>query len=279
MFEPSGDDALGALAAGAGSVLQVAPDAPAAALAHLKRVAARELPIQSVRSLLGYGHFGRRIWFYHFLRGHLPNEAQAIFDAHEASVREGLAGGGELERAMAAFRRRAAPLAGGPPQGALGVRWRAAAALALPALARLAGAPAEGALARLEAAVARGGAPVDWLFTGAWRDPDTGHPWLSTSGFSALKPRIAALSVEIAPRADVLARGGWTVAVLGRRPLDPAEADALARGAAAGGRVLGWATRAAPTLRGPLRVDVAAGEHLARVDAGLFPGVPWLARG
>ena len=56
---------------------------------ELKRAAVEALPVQSVRALLGLDAFGRRIWFYHYLRPSLRPETQRWWDAREAFIREG----------------------------------------------------------------------------------------------------------------------------------------------------------------------------------------------
>ncbi len=297
--EPSGDDALAIAAAGAASVTVAAPDPAARALVELKRAAARELPIQSVRSLLGLGHFGRRVWFYHYLRPGLPAEVQATLDAGEASIREGLAGAGALEREMERFRARVLSLALG--RGAVdvlaaaepaearrrvlserfGVRWKAALQLWMPRLARLADAPAEGAAARLGEVLTRvslaDGFGASWLLTGAWRDPERAHPWLSTAGLAALKPRVGVVRVDTGTRRALLEPGAFDVVVLGRRPLDADEAARLAGALRPGGRVLGWCA-GPPSAPPGLVLDRAACERLAAADRGIFPGTPWVAR-
>jgi hypothetical protein len=98
-----GDLAPSLLAAGA-SVLH-AVDEPLRALAEARRAALRALPVQSTRSYLGFGHFGRRVWFAHYLRPHLPEDVARVWDAQEQLVREGLEGAGAWEQSW----RRAAP--------------------------------------------------------------------------------------------------------------------------------------------------------------------------
>lgn len=289
--EASGDDALTLLALGAREVVVTVPNAASAALVELKRAAARELPIQSVRSLLGLGHFGRRLWFYHYVRPRLPAGATAVLDAHEAAIREGLAVGGAVERAMAGFRGRLLPLLGAPSTPRPGFRWRAAVALAAPALARLASAPSDGsralpgpmpgfdaaAAARLTRALAIPSFFRDWLLDGAWRDLESAHPWLTTGGLASLRSRTAGLEVLVAGRRDALPSRLWGAVVLGRSAPSPDELELLARQLATGGRVLGWSIDKPPVLPRPLRLDAAFGARLAELDRGLFPGRPWVA--
>ncbi len=300
VFEPSGDDALALCAMGARSVDAVVPDLAARALVELKLAAARELPVQSVRSLFGLGHFGRRVWFYHYLRPGLPPEIQAFWNASEETIREGIAGEGVVEREMAELRGRVLPLAVGraavdallaaPTLDAQrevlrsrwsGLRWRAAGRLWLPRLARSAGADESGAAAHLDAVLERvpmAESPfVQWMLGGAWADPDRAHVWLSTGGLAALKPNVATVRVAVGTRLDVLGAapaGAWSIVVTGRRPLETEEARALAHCVQPGGRVLGWG----PPPPAPLRVDPDGTADLATRDRGVFPGRPWLAR-
>jgi len=293
--EPSGDDALALLAAGAAQVVVAAPDPVAAAVVELKRAAARELPIQSVRSLLGLGHFGRRVWFYHYLRPGLPESAQRALDPYEGAIRSGLFDHGALEREMAVLRERVFPLlldraaaaafftgTSGMPRGPFaGVRWRASAQLWAPRLARLAGAPSEGAAARLAGLLARTrpGFAAAWLTTGAWPDLDGAHPWLSAAGHAALKRRVAHLRVAVEARLTALAvREGYDLVILGRAPVSSAEATALATALRPGGAALGWSAGEPPSLPHPLRLDARASADLSAIDQGIFPGTPWIAR-
>lgn len=91
--------------ASAGSLLAFDPSFPQIALCSLKATAHRLLPIQSVRSFLGLGHFGRRVWFYHYLRESLPVEVRRYWDAREELIRSGLLQAGAWEQEFAAFRR------------------------------------------------------------------------------------------------------------------------------------------------------------------------------
>ena len=95
-----GDVALTLLAQGAHVRLELA-DAGAWALAHARIAALRELPVASARSYLGMAHFGRRVWFHHYLRGAMDPAARDWLDARENLVREGLVGCGAWERAVA----------------------------------------------------------------------------------------------------------------------------------------------------------------------------------
>jgi hypothetical protein len=291
VFEPSGDDALTLAARGARSVRAVVPDAGAAALVELKRAAARELPALSIRSFLGLGHFGRRVWFYHYLRPGLPPETRTWGDRHEGLVREGLLTQGALERGLAELRERVLPLTVG--RGAVaallaardldtqravvhaqwrGLRWRAAAAVALPRLARLAGAAPGDGHAHLQALLER--VPLAHspfahaLLTGEWREADEAGTWRAPDVLAALKPQVATLRVAVGARAAALSEpDAASVVVLGRAPLSAVEGAALLRALRPEGRVLGWG----PPPAG-LRVD----DTIASLDRGVFPGRPWI---
>lgn len=81
------------------------------AYAHLAIAAAARLPVASARSLFGLDHFGRRVWFYHFLRPELDEATRCFWDAHEGAIRLGLVDQGSVERRVALLRSRALPLA------------------------------------------------------------------------------------------------------------------------------------------------------------------------
>lgn len=95
------DPALSALALGAREVGLVAGDPGEEARRALEVAALQELPVQSTRSLLGYGAAGRRVWFYHHLRPRLPAAVQAFWDAREERIRLGIIHQGDRERSVA----------------------------------------------------------------------------------------------------------------------------------------------------------------------------------
>ena len=115
----AGDLALTLLARGVDEVVLTVRSSGERACAEARRAAARELPAASIRSFLGWGHFGRRVWFYHYLRPGLPEDARAWLDTHEDRVREGLLGAGAWERRLARLRAWA-------PTPLATLRWRAA---------------------------------------------------------------------------------------------------------------------------------------------------------
>lgn len=110
VYRGAGDCAFAAVIRGEGAVVY-ADAAPQQALVHLKAAAVRALPVQSVRSFLGFGHFGRRVWFYHEVRGGLPDAVRAWWDAREPLIRAGLCQAGLAEQRSARFRTRVLPLA------------------------------------------------------------------------------------------------------------------------------------------------------------------------
>lgn len=114
------DPALSALALGATEVGLVPGDMGEEARRALELAALAELPVQSTRSLLGYGAAGRRVWFYHHLRPRLPAAVQAFWDAREERIRLGILQQGDRERSVA----RVFGLPPGVRQLAL-ARWRA----------------------------------------------------------------------------------------------------------------------------------------------------------
>jgi S-adenosylmethionine-diacylglycerol 3-amino-3-carboxypropyl transferase len=219
----AGDNSFALAIAGARSVTAIDLSLPQLALAEAKLVAARELPIQSVRSFLGLGHFGRRVWFYHYLRPHLSLEARAWWDANEDVVRAGVMGAGRFERYLTTFRERVLPLVHGRAviDGLLDCRtldeqrafyearwntwrWRSLvrAFFSRPVMTRLGrsreqfaqveGGVGERFLERAEHVLTK--VPiadnyfVRWILTGSHGDLETAHPWLTTAGHAGLKP-------------------------------------------------------------------------------------------
>lgn len=218
----AGDNSFALAIAGARSVTAIDLSFPQTALAELKLAAARHLPVQSVRSALGFGDFGRRVWFYHFLRDGLSEGARAYWDAHEPVIREGIVNGGRFERYLATFRTRVLPLVHGRRaiDGMLACRtleeqraffeerwdtwrWRALFRLffSRAVMARTGRSPEQ--FAQVEGAVADRflerarhaltDLPVDrnffvqWMLGGGFRDLEQAHPYLSTEGHAALK--------------------------------------------------------------------------------------------
>ena len=106
VYRGAGDAALAAVIATPESSAEVLfrDGFAQAALVHLKVAAVRVLPVQSVRSFLGLGHFGRRVWFYHELRAALSEPVRAYWDARESDIRSGLLTQGRYEREIERFR-------------------------------------------------------------------------------------------------------------------------------------------------------------------------------
>jgi S-adenosylmethionine-diacylglycerol 3-amino-3-carboxypropyl transferase len=109
----AGDNAFALAIAGARSVTCVDFSAPQLALAELKLVAARELPVEGLRNLLGFDAPGRRVFLYHQVRGALSEPARRFWDAHEELLRLGVCGQGRFERYLGRFRERLLPLVHG----------------------------------------------------------------------------------------------------------------------------------------------------------------------
>jgi S-adenosylmethionine-diacylglycerol 3-amino-3-carboxypropyl transferase len=105
----AGDNSFALAIAGARSVTCVDLSLPQLALAELKLAAARALPIQSFRALLGLDEPGRRVWFYHQVRDGLSETARRYWDAHEETIRLGLLGQGRFDRYIARFRETVLP--------------------------------------------------------------------------------------------------------------------------------------------------------------------------
>lgn len=260
-FEPSGDDALTLAAAGC-AVHAVLPEPGARARVALAVAAARALPLQSVRSLWGLAHFGRRIWFLHYVRPGLPDEARAWWDAREAVVREGLADSGELEQAARRL---------GRALGASALRRSVVAAALAPAVARLADAETGNAAKTLLQRLDVGGPFAAWLL--GVPDAELPRPWLTAPGLRTLTA--APPAVVDATREQLLTRSPepYDAVILGRSSLSREEDAALASSLAPGGVALGWGPPPSAVA-----LDASATDAARRADRGLFPGQPWVAR-
>lgn len=237
----SGD--IGFACAGAARVDMVDVRQAQAAWTRLCLTAVQELPVQSVRSLLGYGHHGRRVWFYHYLRPRLDEDTRAFWDLNEGAIRLGLVEQGQVERRITGLRSRFLRLAVDRDvvEGVLahpdiagqagafntrwdGWRWRAALRLALAPLAlvgsnlntpRLVGADAAYP-GRVAERVKHSFTTLDmrrepslrWALTGAHGGDDVLEAaeasWLSTSGHAAVKAAAARLSVTNARLSEAL---------------------------------------------------------------------------
>lgn len=245
----TGDLALDLAAAGL-EVRAVPTHADEAALMDLKFTAARLLPVQSVLSFLGLAHFGRRVWFYHHLRGALRPASQDWADAREAAIRLGLLDAGRFEQVITRLRRALGVHAPEGPRWGLMLR-----ALGTAPLRRASG-----------LGQGRGpGGPADWvrdvptdspwcerLATGAWRDPAAAHPWLSAEGLATARLGLPVL-------ADAPDDPGLLVLPDLAEHADEARWAALTRGAPAGTVVLAWERWR--------RREIAAAEPLPRAAA------------
>lgn len=98
-----GDVRSGGLAAFAAGAARVRADlaTPGGAALALSHAACRALPGASAAALFGEDAFGRRIWFYHHIRGDLAPEARRFWDARERAIRLGLCAAGDFERRLA----------------------------------------------------------------------------------------------------------------------------------------------------------------------------------
>ncbi len=221
--------------------------------ANLALSAVTSLPLQSVRSLFGHGHFGRRVWFYHFLRPLLDVATRTFWDGHEDAVRGGLANQGQVERQVTLMRGR--PLSLVVPREVVravacapsveaqyalfrskweGWRWRAAlkvalspvalagAGLATPRLAGAASTYANLVAGRVNHAMATTWVAVHpnlrWALTGESDDPELTPAWLSAPGYAALRTAAPRITVSHGRVADALRApppGGWNAFYLG----------------------------------------------------------------
>lgn len=264
---------LGFALVAAGAVVDVLPpDGPSAALLALKRCAAEQLPPASARSLLGLGYFGRRVWFYHYLRGGLDAASRGWWDAHEATVRLGIVGAGRVERAWARWRRTAGALALGEARlaalaAASDRRGREAWWQGLGRARRIAlGVPLRPAMVKracglVARPVGEGAASLSRLgeivvsvpfhrsdgleraWTGGWRDPAGGPAWLDPERAGALRTRIGAH--RLLPMGSEPG-GGYDLVVVGDEPERWPDASrgerlgALAHRLRPGGLLAGW---------------------------------------
>jgi len=237
----AGDNSFALAIAGARSVTCIDLSFPQIALAELKLAAVRALPVQSVRSMFGLGHFGRRVWFYHSVRENLRPEVRAYWDHHEELIRLGLLGQGRFERYLDTFRTRVLPLVHGrdtidamlactslDEQRALYAerwdtwRWRGLFKLFFSRFvmsrsgrspehfAQVEGAVADRFLARAKHALTE--IPVAdnfflrWMLTGEHGDLELGPPWLTTGGHAKLRAAAEKLCFVHASLEDYLPR-------------------------------------------------------------------------
>lgn len=240
-----------ALAAEGASVLAVDLRHAQVAYARLALAAVAVLPVQSVRSLFGYGHFGRRVWFYHFLRPHLDSATRAFWDQHEGAIRGGLVNQGHVERRISVLRSRVLGLAvrrdvvvALANAGSLeeqreifeqrwsGWRWSAALKLVLSPLAltgmglRRTASPESSYAGRVHARVLRtfsttwiaAHANLRWALTGESGDSDLAPLWLRPEGGASLRAASPRLSFHHGRLSDALLEppaGGWSAFYLG----------------------------------------------------------------
>ncbi len=180
-------------------------DGPQRALVHLKLAAVQILPVQSVHSFLGLGHFGRRVWFYHELRAALPPDARTFWDANESLIREGVLAGGAYEQRLAQFRRRILPLVHAQPvidalfacpspeaqSALLTARWNTRPWALLCRVHPI----ARGIDAALRERWIREDCALQWQLTGGYLDLERGPAYLTTAGHRALRERVGRISL------------------------------------------------------------------------------------
>jgi hypothetical protein len=257
--DPSGDRAI-ALALHRGAETVLLPDeAPAdAALLHLK-LTTGPLAWEERLQVLGLLTGGRRVFLYHRLREHLPEEARAVWDQQEALIRGGLLLGGVAETRLGLARRALGRLRGEANLTALADdpspdgRMARARALDGPRLRLvlgalpLAGLGAPGLPDRLlRLAVQPGPNPfVEWTLTGRYADPDAARPSLSRRAFDEAANLRARLRPSPAPLAEALTSappGSLGGIDLGRRGENEVRSllPLLRRAAAPGALALWW---------------------------------------
>jgi hypothetical protein len=196
--------------------------------------ACRALPPASLRSLWGLDPFGRRLWFYHYVREGLPHWARAWWDARERAVRLGIASQGRVEQRVA----RLAPLWRGPPvarRAALRLAGcRAPADLGAPGLGdALRGGPLLGpgfGLSDAELAAARAAPTVRW----ADAPPPLSGLWIGDAAAPAAWLDAVCPGGWVGGCGDPRIPSGWTARPLGLRSPLLGEAWAATRPPAPG---------------------------------------------
>lgn len=196
-FRGAGDHAFAHAIAHPEAPVRLTDSFAQVALVNLKLAAIAALPVGSVRSFLGLGHFGRRVWFYHELRPRLVDDERAFWDAREPAIRAGLLGEGDVERAMARFRRRLLPLCHGSatvealldqPTLEAQREWLARRWLTAPWRALRRVSPEARAVdALLQTTLARTSPELQWRLLGRYLDLEAGPAWLTTAGHRALR--------------------------------------------------------------------------------------------
>lgn len=270
----AGDNAFALAIDGARSVTCVDASAAQLALVEAKLVAARLLPVQSLRSFLGFGHFGRRVWFYHHIRPQLSRPAQTFWDANEAMIRQGIVTQGDFERGLSVFRERLLPLAH-PPEVVRGMlacetieqqeryfarrwnsfRWRQ--------LARVSSRAAHLERVLTQAAV-KDNYFAFWMLTGAFPDLEAAHPYLSTAGHAALKAcadRLHLVHAPIEAFLEGVEPGSFSAFSYPPGPISGRLLDLTRRAARPGARVAAWSAG-----QGPTTDRISAGFRCLRVN-------------
>ncbi|HND29853.1 MAG TPA: DUF3419 family protein [Myxococcota bacterium] len=219
----AGESAFALLGEGAEALIAAAPEPGLRAVVELKCIAIRMLPVQSFRSLLGIGYFGRRVWFYHYVREALSGESRRYWDARESLIREGLLLGGRWEQRLDQFRREILPLCHPPREVArlfsfpdLGEqrsflqqqwdrrRWR----WALRIFLLRCGLPAEALQQRLTTAMAQQLLSSNFLLrlalTGEFGEIDHAYPSLAAESYPRIQQGLGRMSLVAQPTLEVL---------------------------------------------------------------------------
>lgn len=302
-----GDLAFALAIAGASAVTHATDSLASHALVELKLAAARALPLEGYRCLLGLDPAGRRVFFYHLIRAELSEPCRAWWDAHEDLIRLGVATCGIWERHLEGYRLRVLPLVhrrstleealkiSDPEVGRTffadrwdSLAWRAATrawfgsavhrALGLPTLK-------DGWMERM--ITGAGISPPSRSFlarfalTGQVDDLEVAWPQVSTWGHQAL--RAAARRIRLvhrSPAAELEAeeRGTYSALALGVVAPDDPTLSLAGRRLRPGGRIMAWI--AGEPLDGPPGVvrEPALEAELRRMDRSAALGPLLVAR-
>lgn len=299
--DPGGDLALALAIAGAGAVTHATSDPAAHALVSLKLVAARELPVEGYRCLLGLDPAGRRVFYYHLVRSALPDPVRAWWDEREELIRLGVSTAGVWERHLEGYRLRVLPML--RVQGVVDELLRerdsdAARRLLREQLDRTSWRMATRAWfgSPVMSALGPGGLPSGWLdraldglcerppadnflarfaLTGDFGDLEHAWPQLSRLGHAALARASRRVHLVLADPAELLAEqpvGTFTSLAAGPlgewSPLLERAAERLQ----VGGRLVAWMAGARPELLPGLRLDQELALSLRAQDRAAFLG-------
>lgn len=305
--DPGGDLAFALAIAGASAVTWASADPGAHALVELKLAAARELPVEGYRCLLGLDPGGRRVFYYHLIRAALSEPCRAWWDAREELIRLGLATCGVWERHLEGYRLRVLPLLGAKSvmDELLGVADpEAARALIRERLDRSAWRAATRAW--FSSAVLRGlgvePPPARWLerlldglaepvparsflvrfaLTGEIGDPEQAWPQLSTWGHGALVRAAKRVHLVQASPDQVLRdqpAGTFTALAPGVLGAESSLLGLAAERLQEGGRIAAWIAGERPNTPAGTIADTQAERDLRRADRSAWNGPLFVAR-